>query len=106
MDTLTAMRLANPKLSRFSPMSRIISFDDFDEALPGGLVLVVARSAFERIGGASDLAGAYHLPAALRAIATQATRHWPCLPARGAIAATRAASPASARARAGQFQQA
>lgn len=46
-----------------------ISFDDFDEALPGGLVLVVARSAFERIGGASDLAGAYHLPAALRAIA-------------------------------------
>ncbi len=46
-----------------------VSFGDFDEALPGGLVLVVARAAFERIGGAADLAGTYHLPSALRAIA-------------------------------------
>lgn len=40
MDTLTAMRLANPKLSRFSPMSRIISFDDFDDGFCGYTQLV------------------------------------------------------------------
>jgi hypothetical protein len=30
---LTALRLADPALSRFEPMKRIICFDDFDRGL-------------------------------------------------------------------------
>ena len=39
-DMLTAMRLADPALSRFDPMRRIICFDDFDRGLCGWTQLV------------------------------------------------------------------
>lgn len=39
-DMLTALRLADPALSRFEPMKRIICFDDFDRGLCGWTQLV------------------------------------------------------------------
>jgi len=39
-DITAAMRLANPALSRFDPMKRIICFDDFDRGLCGWTQLV------------------------------------------------------------------
>ena len=39
-DLLQAMRLANPALSRYDPLPRIISFDDFDRGFCGWTQLV------------------------------------------------------------------
>jgi hypothetical protein len=39
-DLQTALLRANPRLSRFSPLSRIIYFDDFDEGLHGWTSLI------------------------------------------------------------------
>ena len=39
-DMLRAMRLADPRLSRFDPLRRIISFDDFDRGFCGWTQLV------------------------------------------------------------------
>ena len=39
-DMLRAMRLADPRLSRFDPLPRIISFDDFDRGFCGWTQLV------------------------------------------------------------------
>lgn len=46
-----------------------LSFSPNSEAPPDGLVLVIERAAFERVGGcAFDEAYAFHMPSALRAI--------------------------------------
>ena len=40
VDIARALRLSNPKLSRFDPMSRIIAFNDFDDGFCGWTQLV------------------------------------------------------------------
>jgi len=47
----------------------VVAFSSFDGATPDGMVLLVARDAFERIGGAAEEVGAFHLPSDLRTIA-------------------------------------
>ena len=39
-DLTRAMRLADPRLSRFDPLSRIITYDDFDHGFSGWTQLV------------------------------------------------------------------
>ncbi len=39
-ETLRAMRLANPDLSRFDPLDRILLYDDFDDGLQGWISLI------------------------------------------------------------------
>lgn len=60
---------ARPMVLSFALDAATVTSAAFNGVAPDGLVLIVDRAAFERIGGESNETGAYHLPTALRAIA-------------------------------------
>ena len=61
---------ARPMVLSFAlDTATVTSSATFNGIAPDGLVLIVDRAAFERIGGEANETGAYHLPTPLRAIA-------------------------------------